>query len=95
MDKKEEKKIIRQEFLTGERALFMGKNLDIYDTIFDDGESPLKESRGINLYGSMFKWKYPLWYSKNIVAEDCHWLGGHSSRRQRTSADVKGWSLRM
>ena len=60
MDKKEEKKIIRQEFLTGERALFMGKNLDIYDTIFDDGESPLKESRGINLYGSMFKWKYPL-----------------------------------
>ena len=52
----------------------MGKNLDIYDTIFDDGESPLKESRGINLYGSMFKWKYPLWYSKNIVAEDCHWF---------------------
>lgn len=74
MDKKEEKKIIRQEFLTGERALFMGKNLDIYDTIFDDGESPLKESRGINLYGSMFKWKYPLWYSKNIVAENCHWF---------------------
>ena len=74
MDKKEEKKIIRQEFLTGERALFMGKNLDIYDTIFDDGESPLKESRDINLYGSMFKWKYPLWYSKNIVAEDCHWF---------------------
>ena len=33
MDKKEEKKIIRQEFLTGERALFMGKNLDIYDTL--------------------------------------------------------------
>ena len=74
MDKKEEKKIIRQEFLTGERALFMGKNLDIYDTIFDDGESPLKESCDINLYGSMFKWKYPLWYSKNIVAEDCHWF---------------------
>ena len=48
MDKKEEKKIIRQEFLIGERALFMGKNLDIYDTIFDDGESPLKESRDIN-----------------------------------------------
>ena len=74
MDNKEKKKIIRQEFLTGERALFMGKNLDIYDTIFDDGESPLKESRDINLYGSMFKWKYPLWYSKNIVAEDCHWF---------------------
>ena len=67
MDKKEEKKIIRQEFLTGERALFMGKNLDIYDTIFDDGESPLKESRGINLYGSMFKWKYPLCTARTLL----------------------------
>ena len=33
-----EMKEIHQEFLTGERALFQGKNLKIYDTIFDDGE---------------------------------------------------------
>lgn len=69
-----DKKIIKQEFYTGERALFMGRDLEIYDTIFDDGESPLKESRDISLHGSMFKWKYPLWYSKNIQAEDCHWF---------------------
>lgn len=69
-----EKKEIRQEFLTGERALFMGENLKIYDTIFDDGESPLKESHDIELYGSMFKWKYPLWYAKNIKAKDCTWF---------------------
>ena len=37
-------KEIRQQFLTGERALFQGANLKIYDTIFDDGESPLKET---------------------------------------------------
>ena len=42
-----EMKEIHQEFLTGERALFQGKDLKIYDTIFDDGESPLKESRNI------------------------------------------------
>lgn len=36
---------IRQEILKGERALFQGKNLKIYDTIFDDGESPLKKVR--------------------------------------------------
>jgi hypothetical protein len=65
---------IKQEFLTGERALFKGENLKIYDTIFADGESPLKESRNIELYGSMFKWKYPLWYAKNIVARDCTWF---------------------
>lgn len=69
-----QKKEIRQQYLTGERPLFMGKDLKIYDTIFDNGESPLKESRNIELYGSMFKWKYPLWYSKNILAEDCTWF---------------------
>ena len=69
-----QKKEIRQQYLTGERPLFMGKDLKIYDTIFDNGESPLKESRSIELYGSMFKWKYPLWYSKNILAEDCTWF---------------------
>ena len=67
-------KEIRQEYLTEERALFNGENLKIYDTIFADGESPLKESHDIELYGSMFKWKYPLWYCKNITAEDCTWF---------------------
>ncbi len=65
---------IHQQFLTGERALFQGTDLKIYDTIFDDGESPLKESRNIELYGSMFKWKYPLWYAKNITVKNCTWF---------------------
>lgn len=64
-------KQINQKFLTGESALFQGKDLKIYDTTFADGESPLKESRNIELYRSMFKWKYPLWYSHNIKMEDC------------------------
>ena len=29
---------IKQAFLTGERALFRGRELQIKDTIFDDGE---------------------------------------------------------
>ena len=62
---------IKQDFLTGERALFKGSNLRIYDSIFADGESPLKESKNIELSGTMFKWKYPLWYSKNIRLKDC------------------------
>ena len=62
---------IKQKLLTGERALFMSKDLEIYDTIFDDGESPLKESEDIKLFGSMFKWKYPLWYCRDIYLKDC------------------------
>nr|WP_294490677.1 DUF3737 family protein [uncultured Mediterraneibacter sp.] len=68
------KKEIRQQYFTGERSLFMAEDLKIYDTIFDDGESPLKESHNIELYNSMFKWKYPLWYSRDITAEDCTWF---------------------
>jgi hypothetical protein len=67
-------KEIKQEYLTGERALFKSEFLKIYDTIFDDGESPLKESHDIEVYGSMFKWKYPLWYSKNITVKNCTWF---------------------
>ena len=70
------KQELHRQFLTGERALFQGKDLAIYDTIFDDGESPLKESRNIALYGCMFRWKYPLWYAENVTAEDCTWFDG-------------------
>lgn len=54
--------MISQEYLTGERALFQAHDLQINDTVFTDGESPLKESRDIEINGSMFKWKYPLNY---------------------------------
>ena len=56
---------------TGERALFQGADLKIYDSIFDDGESPLKHSKNVELNGCSFKWKYPLWYSENITVRDC------------------------
>lgn len=67
-------KEIKQQHFTGERPLFMERDAKIYDTVFGEGESPLKESRNIELYGSMFKWKYPLWYSRNILAQDCTWF---------------------
>ncbi len=69
-----QKKEISRELLTGERALFQGHDLKIVDSIFADGESPLKESRDIELYGCMFKWKYPLWYSKNITVKNSTWF---------------------
>ncbi|MBO5070193.1 MAG: DUF3737 family protein [Roseburia sp.] len=67
-------KEINQAMLTGERALFQGRQLRIFDSIFADGESPLKESSDIELFGSMFKWKYPLWYAKDIAVKNCIWF---------------------
>ena len=65
---------IRQEYLTGERALFMSKDLAVFDSVFADGESPLKESENIELYDSLFRWKYPLWYCNHVRAERCTWF---------------------
>ncbi len=69
----EEKKktVYTQQRFTGERALFMSRDLEIADCIFADGESPLKESRNLNISNSMFQWKYPLWYCKDVLVENC------------------------
>ena len=63
-------KLINRQMLTGERALFQSKDLKISYSTFADGESPLKESKNIDIDHSSFKWKYPLWYSKDIVVDE-------------------------
>lgn len=58
---------VKQKYLSGERALFQSNGVRIEDSIFADGESPLKESQNIDINQSIFKWKYPLWYCQNVV----------------------------
>lgn len=71
-DKNTEK--ISNKYYTGERPLFNKSNLEIDKTIFGEGESPLKESDNIRLKDSSFQWKYPLWYAKDITADNCTWV---------------------
>ncbi len=54
----------------GERALYASDGLRIIDSVFDDGESPLKESKNSELIHCLFRWKYPLWYCDNIKVKD-------------------------
>lgn len=63
-------KDVKQQLLTGERALFKAHDLRIEDSTFGDGESPLKESTNIELVQAIFKWKYPLWYSEKVLVND-------------------------
>ena len=65
---------IRQKRFTGERAAYGSSNLKFTDCVFEDGESPLKESRSIELEGTMFRWKYPLWYCRDVKAKGCTWF---------------------
>ena len=66
-------KEFENQTLKGERALFRQNGLNIISCAFEDGESPLKECTGIMLTDSAFRWKYPLWYCKNVNAVDCVW----------------------
>lgn len=63
--------IIKQKKLTGERALFFGRDLQIFDCTFEDGESPLKHGENIEMEKCSFEWKYPLWYSKHVRLDGC------------------------
>lgn len=60
-------KEISQQSFSGERALFGTNDARISYCTFGDGESPLKESSNLEIDNCLFKWKYPLWYTKNIT----------------------------
>ena len=49
--------LVKQAYLKGERALFKSHDLKVEDSVFADGESPLKESDHLDISGSIFKWK--------------------------------------
>lgn len=67
-------KELKQGYFTGERALYGARDLRVLDSVFDDGESPLKEGRNLELRGDLFRWKYPLWYCENVDVEACTWF---------------------
>ena len=49
-----------------ERALFGASDISLNGCVFDTGESPLKESKNIRVSQSLFRYKYPFWYCKNV-----------------------------
>ena len=57
--------------LTGERAAFSSHGVRFVRCVFDDGESPIKESSDIETIECSFRFRYPLWYSKNMMVKDC------------------------
>lgn len=63
-------KILNQGVFEGERALYHINDTRIENSTFANGESPLKECNNIEIESSIFKWKYPIWYSKNIRVKD-------------------------
>lgn len=62
--------IIENKTFEGERSLFKTNDAIIKNSIFQNGESPLKESRDLKINNCTFKYKYPLWYGKNFSVKE-------------------------
>ncbi|HBX25237.1 MAG TPA: hypothetical protein DEF61_03060, partial [Firmicutes bacterium] len=58
----------------GERSLFKTTNETIDASLFQNGESPLKECKGLKVLNSTFLYKYPLWYGKDITCFNSYFL---------------------
>ena len=51
---------------TDERSLFGSRDLKLNGCVFENGESPLKESRNVKATECLFRYKYPFWYCDGI-----------------------------
>ena len=69
----------KQGYFAGERALFSTHGAKITDSVFEAGESPLKESSNLEIEGCIFGWKYPLWYCKDVTVKTSTLLEGARS----------------
>lgn len=65
---------VTQGYLTGERAEFAADGVTYTNTIFADGESPLKHAHDITLVDCSFQWKYPLWYCRDVAVQGSTWF---------------------
>ena len=69
----------KQGYFAGERALFSTHGARIISSVFEAGESPLKESSQLYIEGSIFGWKYPLWYCRDVSLRGSTLLEGARS----------------
>ncbi len=85
---------IKQSRFTEERALFGARDLTVTDTIFDVGESPLKECTNIEIRNSVFRWRYPIWYCDQVVADGCtFWQAARASVWYSNDVTVRNTSV--
>lgn len=69
---------IQNKTFDEERALYAAQDISIKDCAFDgpaDGESALKEGRGIAVDGCFFNLRYPFWHDTGLKIENSEMTG--------------------
>lgn len=64
---------VQKQLYKDERSLFGLKNILVDECLFQSavGESPLKECIDVEVVGSTFDIRYPLWHSNNVKIDNC------------------------
>ena len=94
-------KIIKDTSFDEERALYASENLTLFNVRFDgaaDGESALKESKGVTVENCYFNLRYPLWHVDGLkicgctMTENCRaalWYSNGVSIENTTLGGIK------
>ena len=61
---------IENKTLIGERAEYFVSDNEYIGSTFKDGESPLKHAKNVSIKDCSFEYKYPLWNTENVRAEN-------------------------
>lgn len=64
--------IIKNRTFGGERPLFGSRDVRLEGIVVTDGESAVKCCENIEVAGSRFYGKYPLWQVRGSIIEDCY-----------------------
>ena len=64
--------IIQDKYFDGERPLYESRDIELRNVTIGEGESGLKESRGVNAVDCRFEGMYVLWECEDVVCVKCH-----------------------
>lgn len=63
--------IIQDKYFDGERPLYESRDIELRNVTIGEGESGLKESRGVNAVDCRFEGMYVLWECEDVVCKKC------------------------
>ena len=62
---------IKDQYFSGERPLYASRDLQLSNVTIGEGESGLKESRGVEAVGCRFEGKYVIWECEDVECRNC------------------------
>lgn len=64
--------LISDNYFDGERPLYESRDIELRNVTIGEGESGLKESRGVNAVDCRFEGMYVLWECEDVECVKCH-----------------------